>query len=220
MQLHLTADQVVTTTRAIGKRFDLERPVEWEIIEECVRIAQQAPAGSGIERTRVFVVVTDADRREKLAELYQRAWTEREAGTMRAGSGTPLRDRYPEYAATVARVEDSAGYLAQHLHEVPVLIVPCVTPKPERRPVPFESAVWVNTIGATWSFMLAARERGLGTRFTTLHLQYEEEAARLLGIPYETVRQVALVPVAYTTGTEFKPARRAPLEQVLHWERW
>jgi nitroreductase len=73
---------------------------------------------------------------------------------------------------------------------------------------------------ATWSFMLAARSRGLGTVLTTLHLNYEQAAAEVLGIPYERVMQIGLIPVAYTLGTTFKPAARKPLDEVLHLERW
>ena len=75
-------------------------------------------------------------------------------------------------------------------------------------------------VPATWSFMLAARARGLGTCWTTFHLAHEREAAELLGIPYEAATQAALIPVAYTKGTDFKPGPRKPLGEVIHWDRW
>jgi nitroreductase len=68
--------------------------------------------------------------------------------------------------------------------------------------------------------MLALRARGLGAAWTSFHLFHEEEAAEVLGIPYDKVMQAALLPVAYTIGTDFKPAPRAPLETMVHWDAW
>jgi nitroreductase len=200
----LTPDELLSTTRAVRRRLDLERPVERELIEECVRLAQQAPNASNREGWH-FVVVTDAELRRGLAELY------REGGEAYLASA---------HAPDDPRVRDSARYLIEHLQEVPVLVIPCIEGRTEGASSAQQSARW-GTIGpATWSFMLAARARGLGTTWTTFHLRREREAANLLGIPYDEVMQVALLPLAHTIGTDFKRARRSPVEQMLHWDRW
>ena len=118
------------------------------------------------------------------------------------------------------RVRDSAQYLADHMHEVPVLIVPCIWGRTDGLGVIEQAGAWGSILPAAWSFMLAARARGLGTCWTTVHLFYEQEAAEVLGIPYERIMQTALIPVAYTLGTDFKPVPRVPLESIVHWERW
>jgi nitroreductase len=87
-------------------------------------------------------------------------------------------------------------------------------------PIVGQAATWGSILPAAWSFMLAARDRGLGTVLTTLHLRFEEEAAAILGIPYASVMQAALIPVAYTIGTDFQPAPRADLDTLVHWEQW
>lgn len=213
--LGLTVDEVLTTTRAVRKRLDFGRPVEREALEECLRIAQQAPSGSNRQAWH-FVVVTDPEKRRALAALYRRAWDRyaERGGARTVGAGDPAR------AVVQARVADSAAYLAEHLHEAPVLIVPCIQGRTDGQPAAAQAGVWSSIVPATWSFMLAARARGLGTAWTTLHLQFEEEAARVLGIPYAEVMQTALIPVAYTIGTRFQPAPREPLETMVHWERW
>ena len=123
-------------------------------------------------------------------------------------------------AADLSRMADSARYLTEHLHEVPVHVIPCIQGRTGNLSAVEQSAHWGEIWPATWSFMLAARSRGLGTVLTTIHLDFEQEAADVLGIPYEHVMQVGLIPVAYTLGTRFKPAARKPLESVLHWDRW
>ena len=114
----------------------------------------------------------------------------------------------------------SAAHLAEHLHEVPVLVVPCLEGRIAEGS-PLEQAVaWASILPAVWSFMLAARARGLGTSWTSLHLAYEREAAAVLGIPYASVTQVALIPLASTRGTDFRPAPRRPRDASVHWQRW
>ena len=210
----LTIDELLTTTRAVRKRLDLERSVELEVIRECLKVALQAPTGSN-EQGWHFVVVTDAAKREALAKLYAKAFHAYIGQASSASSG-------PGPDAQMVRVIDSATYLAQNLAKVPVHLVPCVEGR-----IPSEKATTVATasfygsiLPATWSFMLAARSRGLGTAWTTLHLVYEQEAAEILGIPYDRITQAALIPVAYAKGTEFKPAVRRPLEASLHIDTW
>ena len=171
-----------------------------------------------------FLVVTDPSQREALAELYRKG----------AGTGPPpdrlgqeaklkaLIDAASEEkeAEHLSKMADSALYLTAHLHEVPILVIPCIEGRAENLSAIEQAALWGAILPATWSFMLAARSRGLGTVLTILHLLYEREAADVLGIPYEQIQQVGLIPVAYTLGTTFKPAARKPLEKVLHWDRW
>jgi nitroreductase len=209
--LSLTNDELLATTRAVRKRLDLERPVEREVLEECLQLAQQAPTGSNRQGWG-FIVVTDPAKRLALAELYRKSW----------GPYSRSRSTAPEHAdqATQARVADSASYLADHMHEVPVLVVPVIRGRTDSAPIVGQAGVWGSILPAVWSFMLAARSRGLGTAWTTLHLRYEEEAAEVLGIPYAEVMQAALIPVAYTLGTDFKPGPRASLDTIVHWEQW
>ncbi len=208
----LTADEVLTTTRSVRKRLDFSRPVERSVIEECLRIAQQAPSGSNRQGWH-FVVVTDAEKRRAIADLYRRNWER-----YRATPGAQYSD--PARVETQGRVRDSAQYLADHFHEAPALVIPCIHGRTDGLPASAQSGVFGSILPAVWSFMLAARARGLGTCWTTIHLAYEREAAQVLGIPYDEVMQVALTPVAYTKGTDFKPAPREPLETVVHWDQW
>jgi nitroreductase len=215
--LDLSTDELLTTTRAVRKRLDLTRPVEEAVIRECLELAIQAPTPGGSQGWH-FVVVTDPARRAALAALYRRASAET------AHDAEEDRQRAiaagPEQAATFERMMDSSRYLQSHLHEVPVLVIPCITGRAENLPTLQQIGLWAGIMPATWSFMLAARARGLGTALTTIHLLHEREAAEILGIPYEQATQVALIPVAYTLGTTFKPAARKPLDTVLHWDRW
>jgi nitroreductase len=207
-------DHVATTTRAVRKRLDLDRPVEPEVIEECIEIALQAPTGSNAQGWR-FVVVTDADKRAKLAEWYLDAWKTVYGDPKAAAAAVPEDKR-----AQQERVLDSADYLAENLANVPVHVIPCVLGKlGDGAP----SAMWAGFLGsifpAVWSFQLALRSRGLGSTLTTLHLFHEKEASELLGIP-DTVTQAALLPVAYTKGTDFKPATRRPAGEITYWDAW
>ena len=200
----LTPDELLSTTRAVRKRLDLDRPVERALLDECLDLAFQAPSG-GSEQGWHFVLVTYAAPKRALADLYRRSKRENDPPTV------PEAHR---------RSMESSAYLAEHLHEVPVLVVPCVEGRLERAPAMQQAVGWGSILPAVWSFMLAARARGLGTSWTSLHLAYEREAADVLGIPYDEVMQVALIPVAHTIGTHFKPARRKPRGVHVHWDRW
>jgi nitroreductase len=207
--LDLTPDEVLATTRSVRRRLDLDRPVEREVLEECLRLAQQAPTSSYAQNWH-FVVVTDAAKRAALGELW------------RSVAGPYLEHRAAAAAADehVARIGDAVRHLAEHIHEVPVHVIPCVEGRTDGAPAVVQASRWASIIPAAWSFMLAARARGLGTVWTTFHLRHEREAAEILGIPYQKVMQAALLPVAYTIGTEFKPAARRPLDTMVHWDRW
>ncbi len=215
--LDLTPDQLLSTTRAVRKRMDFARPVEPEVIRECIELAVQAPTGSNSQRWH-FVVVTDVEKRKALAEFYRQGWnTAYGSGAARSQRRVP---QDPDVARTQERVLSSAEYLAEHMHEVPAMVVPCIQGRFDGLPSAVQAGGWGSILPAVWSFMLAARARGLGTSWTTLHLLHEQEAAEVLGIPYQEVTQVALIPVAYTLGTDFKPGSRKSLDKVVHWDRW
>jgi len=206
-------DALLSTTRAVRKRLDLDRPVPAEVINECLDLSQQAPTGSN-RQGWAWLVVTDKDKRAALGEMYHRGamaylnQAEKDAAQMDDGGQT-------------SRVIDSALYLADKLQDVPVHVIPCINVglMPDNPP----RAAWAGVMGsimpAVWSFQLALRARGLGSVLTTLHLSQEKEAAALLGIP-DDFMQVALLPVAYTMGTDFKPAKRPPIGDIPHWEQW
>jgi nitroreductase len=215
--LDLSIDSLLTTTRSVRRRLDLSRPVEQEVIRECLELAIQAPTGSNAQGWH-FVVVTDPRRRQDLATLYGKGGAQYKA--LMAPELQKLKAVNEQEARTLARVLDSAQYLIDHMHEVPVHVIPCIQGRTNNLPIIAQSGFWGSIVPATWSFMLAARSRGLGTSLTSFHLLFEREAAEVLDIPYAEVMQTALIPVAYTLGTDFKPAPRKSLESVLHWDRW
>ena len=203
-------DRLLTTTRAVRKRLDLSRPVPRDVILECIRLAVQAPTASNSQTWR-FIVVTDPDKRAALADLYGATGRPYlEAGARGEMSG----DRQ------TIRVYESALYLLDILARVPVHVIPCIEGRVGGPNNMSGASFYGSIMQAVWSFTLGLRARGLGTVWTTLHLQREEEAAELLGIPYDSVSQVALLPVAYTLGTDFKPAKRGPVEDITYWNTW
>ena len=201
-------DELLATTRAVRKRLDFSRAVPREIINECLELAVQAPTGSNSQTWR-WVVVDDVDKRAALAALYRKG----AEGYLSTAA---------EQATTgqTKRVFDSAMYLMDNLDKVPVHVIPCVKGRPpEGSPTVALGGLFGSIFPAVWSFQLALRARGLGSTLTTLHLIHEREAADLLGIP-DDVMQVALLPVAYTLGTDFKRASRPPVANITHWNEW
>src|SRR3954453_11090464 len=194
-------DHLLSTTRAVRKRLDLERPVEREVILECLRLAVQAPTGSNSQKWH-WLVVTDPDKRARLKELY-------------GSVGQSYLESQAESAEEpqTRRVYQSAVYLMNILDRVPVHVIPCIEGRIDGAENFGAASFYGSILPAVWSFMLALRSRGLGSAWTTLHLAKEAEAAELLGIP-DGISQVALVPVAYTTGGDLKPAARPPVEGV------
>lgn len=204
-------DELLSTTRAVRKRLDLTRTVPRAVIEECIALSMQAPTGSNSQGWR-WVVVEDADKRRALADIYRR------------GGEDYLTTSSAQYEqsedAQTQRVFGSAMYLLEHLHEVPVHVIPCLAGRPpENVPAAMMAGMFGSIFPAVWSFQLALRARGLGSCLTTLHLVHEAKAAELLGIP-DDVMQVALLPVAYTVGTDFRPADRPPASTITHWDAW
>ena len=209
MKLNLSADEVLTTTRSVRKRLDFERPVEREVILECLDIALQAPTGSNAQGWQ-FLFVTDPDKKQALEDWYgasfdpyvsvRREWPE---GDMRGDQHDAVRD--------------SAIHLRQNIHRCPVLLIPLIEGNLDGVNAFTGASAWGSILPAVWSFMLALRERGLGSAWTTLHLPHAKEAAEMLGIP-DNYTQAGLFPIAYTIGTEFKQAKRLPSASFAHWD--
>ena len=216
--LNLSADEVLTTTRAVRKRLDFDRPVDMSVITECLEIATQAPSGSNSQGWH-FVIVSEAEKREEIAKLYQKSFA-----AYRDGPSEPTKRHLdnPDMAQTQQRVLSSAQYLADNLARVPAFLIPCGQGRIDNVESThlMQAGFYGSILPAVWSFMLAARERGLGTCWTTLHLKYEEEVADILSIPYASVTQTALIPIAYTKGTDFKTAPRKPLDDIVHFDAW
>lgn len=212
--LDLTTDELLTTTRTVRKRLDLTKPVPLELVEECLTIALQAPSGSNKQGWQ-WIVVTDPDVRSRIGAIYGEE-VRKYLGAK--GSAASLFPDDPERASTQQRVGDSAAWLGERMGDVPVLVIPCIEAE-SPLPAANQAGLWGSLLPAAWSYALAARSRGLGTAWTTLHLNREAEVAEILGIP-DNFRQGALIPTAYFTGETFKVAPRAPLESVLHRDRW
>lgn len=211
--LNLSADDVLTTTRSVRKRLDFDKPVPREVLMECLDIALQAPTGSNSQGWQ-WVFVTDPDKRLALAEIYRT-------------NATPyLNAEKPTYGderdERAPKVMDSASYLNDNLEKAPVMLIPCLEGKPKDTVSGASAGYWGSLLPAVWSFMLALRSRGLGSAWTTLHLlgDGERQAAKLLGIPFDSYSQAGLFPIAYTKGTDFKKAKRLPAEQLTHWDEW
>ncbi len=207
-------DHLLTTTRSVRKRLDLTRPVPLDVVRRCLEIAVQAPTGSNAQGWH-FLVVEEAAKRRGLADLYRKAF---EAYRDNNANLPQLKESDPRFHQMM-RIAESAIHLAQHLHEVPLHVVPCILGRVEHLPVAMQASTYGSILPAVWSFMLALRSRGIGSAWTTLHLMYEKEAAEILGIP-EHVTQAALLPVAYFTGEDFKPAKRLPMERFVSLNTW
>ena len=210
--LPLTPDELLTTTRAVRKRLDLSRPVSRDLIEECVTIALQAPSGSNRQAWQ-WVPVDDPDTKAGLAEQYRAVFDSYEP---RSAGYQPGDTRYERRAAVTA----SSVHLRDHLHEERVLLVVYQEGRIEELPIGSHPGFWGSVVPAIWSFMLALRARGLGSVWTTMTCRREPEVAELLGVPHDKYTQVGMFPVAYTLGTDFKPAPRLDPADVIHWNRW
>lgn len=206
-------DELLTTTRSVRKRLDFSRPVPQEVIETCLDIAMQAPTGSNRQGWH-FICVRDPDRKRGLAELYRKAFM-----IYSQSDARPNFEGNDPRATQQPLIESSALHLAEHMEDAPLLVVPCVEGAVATAGNLAQASVFGSILPAVWSFMLALRSRGLGAAWTTLHLMYEEDAARMLDIP-EGITQAALLPVAYYTGDTFKRAPRIPAHERTYWDRW
>ena len=200
-------DRLLSTTRSVRKRLDLDRPVETEVVLECLRLAVQAPTGSNAQGWR-WLVVTDPEKRAELGRMYSEGGSD----YLRSAAANEMDPQ-------TKRVYESAVHLSDVIGRVPVHVIPCIHGRADNAPNIMSASIYGSIMPAAWSFMLALRSRGLGSAWTTLHLMKEKEAAELLGIP-DNVTQVALIPVAYTVGDDFKPAKRPPIDTITYWESW
>lgn len=216
--LPLTPDELLSTTRAVRRRLDFERPVPDDVVRECVELAMQSPSGSN-NMTMQFVVVRDPATRAALGDIYRQCY-----GIYTTLDGIYIRtiDKGEDAAnAQQQRSADSADYLGEHMGEAPVIVIPCtVGGRLDNVPAMMSASMAANVMPAMWSFMLAARARGLGTCWTTVHLMMEQQVADVLGIPFESVQQICMSPLAYTKGTEFKRVARPDADSIIHWDRW
>lgn len=202
------ADHLLATTRAVRRRLDLDRPVGRETVLDCIRVAVQAPTASNTQTWR-WLAIDDPDTRRQLADLFAEVTVpkiERRRAT----------NRDPQ----TARVYDSALYLTQILDRVPVLVVPCVVGRPDGPKAMPAAAFYGSIFPAVWSFQLALRARGLGSVLTTPFAgELDQQYRSILDLP-ATMTPVAMLPVAYTIGVDFKPAKRPPVETITRWNRW
>lgn len=214
--IELSPDELLTTTRAVRRRLDFDRPVSLDVVKECVQIALQAPSGSNRQGWH-WVVITDADQRSRVADLYRAAFEEYRTSATHSGG---LFASDGQRGRTQRRIAGSVEYLAANLHRVPVLLLACITaPGSAVLSDATQASMWGSLFPAVWNYMLAARARGLGTVWTDLHLRYEQQVAEILELP-AGIRQGPLIPTAYTIGMKFRPGPRAPLDDVLHIDRW
>ena len=199
-------DRLLSTTRSVRRRLDLEREVPEELLLDCIDLAEQAPTG-GNQTSRRWLVIRDPDTKAALADLY------REAG------GDWIVENAERIAGTGHRNErtlDSGAHLARNLQHVPAIVLVSIYGEHDSsgRPGLFDSV-----IQAAWSFCLALRSRGLGSAWTTLHLGAADRVADLLDLP-EGVTQIVLLPVAWTIGDDFRPAPRRPAREITWFDRW
>lgn len=214
--LDLSADDVLNTTRAVRKRLDFERPVDDQLIRDCVATAMQAPSGSN-NMTMQFVVVKDAAKRKAIGEVYRQCWAIYESLPVFAGA---IKKAGEVEQAQQERVVDSATYLSEHMGEAPVLVLGCTAGRVEGAPAMMAASSMGNILPGMWSFMLAARARGLGTAWTTISLMMEKEVADIVGLPFDEIQQTCLTPLAHTIGTDFKRAMRPDPDTIIHWDTW
>ena len=206
-----SAEYILTTTRAVRKRLDFSKPVERELIEQCLEIALQAPNGSNMN-TWKWIIVDDRDKIRKIAKIYDQAMDDYVTILGYATGDNYMGSHIPG----AENISESVDYLRKHLAEVPAIAFPLLAGRLEGASVFYQASLWGSILQSVWSFFLALRTKGMGSAWTTAHLFREQEIAALLGIP-ANYTQVGLFPIAYTLGTEFKKAWRSPVEDVLNW---
>jgi nitroreductase len=209
---------VLSTTRSVRRRLDLERGVERDVIASCVELARQAPIGENRECAR-FLVVDDVEKRRLIAEVYRESVEEFVLKPLRErATAQPTSNISPHGGGQMKHVMDSAQYLFMHLNEVPVHVLVGTEARPPAASTGVDASIFYGSVyPAIWSFQLALRSRGLGSSITCVHLHYADRLVDALEIP-ANFTQIALLPVAYTKGLDFKPAvRRLEQDRVLRW---
>jgi nitroreductase len=209
------SDKLLTTTRGVRRRLDFNRQVERSVLEDCVRIALQAPIGARDQKQH-FVIVMDAGKRMKIADIYR-------------GIALPYIEEREAFAASLEPGDPNAELIlgnlglakwqAETLHEVPCMVIMAKEGRVEESDTFTQASFYGSILPAAWSFMLALRTRGLGACWTTLHIGDEQEAARVLGVP-DDVTQAVMLTVGYYKGETFKPATRVAPKDQIHWDSW
>ncbi len=212
--LQLSAEEALTTTRSVRKRLDLERAVAFSDIRDAIEVALQAPSGGNVQ-SWTWIAIDDKEIKMQVADLYRKFY---------AIYREHMTQHTSDDSRSVSRMQESGDHLAAHLHRVPWLVIPCITGPVGRADTEMaafgQATTWASIYPAVWSFQLALRNRGLASCLTTNHLAYEREVAELLGIPFETTNQAALIPVAHALGTKFRRAERKPPGEVLRRNGW
>jgi len=218
-------DEVLTTTRTVRLRLDFSREVESEVVVECLAMAQQASVGSNQEYWR-FVLVSDNDQKSKVAKLYREVWNETVEGPLERGEAATVTRLSPDARGTTreqerqARILRGVKYLVDHLELVPIIMVACSCAPTPRRPLGGAASGYYGSIFPfVWSFQLALRSRGIGSVLATAIVHRADELKEILELPAAFV-PITMVPLAYTKGTNFKPAFRRPLDEIFRWDRW
>ena len=210
------ADALLTTTRAVRRRLDFDRPVEPHVIQDCVRIALQAPIGSRAWKQH-FIVVMDSEKRRRIADAYRRASYPRL--DERKQMALALDDEDPELAELMRGNLALARWLADTLHQVPCLVIVAKEGRVERNEAFAMASFYGSILPAAWSFMLALRARGLGACWTCMHIVNEKDVAEVLDIPPD-VTQAVMFTVGYYKGSTFRPAPRRAAREQIHWDGW
>ena len=214
-------DRLLTTTKSVRRRLDLTRPVPRELSAECIQLASYAPTASNAQEWK-WVVVDDPELRKAVGEQYRKLTV--------PSVSQMMETKLSQGDERGARISSSIIYLADHMHEVPVLVFPCYdigsaegryeallgslyqpTDEPQ-----MTSGMHASIYPAVWSFQLALRSRGLGSVLTTAHQLDQPAMADVLGIPH-TWDQTCMIPVAYTTGGDFTPSPRRPVDDDIIW---
>ncbi len=208
-------DDALLTTRAI-RRYTNDPVTDQEVLH-CLRAAQQAPSGGNVQPWQ-YLVLTDAEPKACVAELYRRAYDRYERTLL----ATPQRFRTPEDEASWERTAAASRHLADHLAEaaaIVLVLMPVIewTPSDDEGPMDI-GPLYASVYPAVQNLMLAARGLGIGTALTTVIRIHQAEALEALGVP-PGLEIAALVPMGRPAG-RFGQARRKPAEAVTHWNRW
>ena len=193
-----SVDRVLGTARSVRRKLDLDRPVEPDVLFDCINLATQAPTGLVGESWR-FVVVTEPERKQRVAEIYRGVLEELVAGGL--------------------EIKPTQRALIDRLPHVPAMIFVCVIAEPPGTEVSRQVGFYGSILPAAWSLMLALRSRGLGTTWTSVLAARAEPIAEVLDMP-EGVMQTVMLPVAYTKGAKLRWADRLDAREVTYWNSW
>ena len=196
--------EIMHTTRSM-RRLKPD-PVPNALVRQILEAGVAAANGGNMQRWR-FLVVRDPKVKETVAGYYKRAWKKNALPGYRSSAPPPGTS-----AERFQRLLAAADYLAEHLQEAPVWIVPCLGGAAPTR------ASGSSIYPAVQNMLLAARALGLGATLTTLHLRFEKETEEALGLPPD-VHSYALLPIGYPLG-RFGPVARAPLADFVYQDRW